>query len=86
MSEGRIHTTRVGSLPRPQRVVDLLFAQDSGVGHDPQAFEIAMRQELDAVLARQVAAQVDVVSHGEYDTISNATYSLHAPKVYNNGM
>ena len=29
-SSDRILTTHVGSLPRPQEVVDLLFAQDRG--------------------------------------------------------
>ena len=30
LSTDRILTTHVGSLPRPQDVVDLLFAQDRG--------------------------------------------------------
>jgi 5-methyltetrahydropteroyltriglutamate--homocysteine methyltransferase len=77
MSHGRILTTHVGSLPRPQRVVDLLFAQDSGVGHDAQAFETAMREEVQAVVSRQAESRVDVVSDGEMSKISYATYIRH---------
>ena len=35
LSTDRILTTHVGSLPRPQEVVDYLFAQDRGENYDP---------------------------------------------------
>ena len=41
-SQDRILTTHVGSLPRPQEVVDFLFAQDRGEPIDPTAFDEAM--------------------------------------------
>ena len=34
LSTERILTTHVGSLPRPQDVVDLLFKQDKGEAYD----------------------------------------------------
>jgi 5-methyltetrahydropteroyltriglutamate--homocysteine methyltransferase len=76
-SHGRILTTHVGSLPRPERVVTQLFAQDSGLNHDPQEFERVMAAEVEAVVRRQVAAKVDVVSDGEMSKISYATYIRH---------
>lgn len=77
MNPTRILTTHVGSLPRPQRVVDQLFAQDSGLSYDPAQFERVMAEETDAVVAAQVAAQVDVLSDGEMSKISYATYIRH---------
>ena len=77
MNPGRILTTHVGSLPRPQRVVDHLFAQDSGQGFDRADFEATMRQEVDNVVALQTQSQVDVISDGEMSKISYATYIRH---------
>jgi 5-methyltetrahydropteroyltriglutamate--homocysteine methyltransferase len=73
----RILTTHVGSLPRPQRVVDQLFAQDANMGYDEAVFDSTMNEETHAVVARQVEAQVDVVSDGEMSKISYATYIRH---------
>ncbi len=73
----RILTTHVGSLPRPERVVTQLFAQDSGLNFDAAQFDTVMQAEVDAVVARQVQAQVDVVSDGEMSKISYATYIRH---------
>jgi 5-methyltetrahydropteroyltriglutamate--homocysteine methyltransferase len=76
-SPDRILTTHVGSLPRPERVVTQLFAQDSGLNHDPAEYERVMSAEVAAVVQRQVKAQVDVVSDGEMSKISYATYIRH---------
>jgi 5-methyltetrahydropteroyltriglutamate--homocysteine methyltransferase len=73
----RILTTHVGSLPRPQRVVDQLFAQDAGQNYVEADFDATMREEVDAVVAAQKDAQVDVVSDGEMSKISYATYIRH---------
>ena len=45
LSTDRILTTHVGSLPRPQEVVDFLFAQDRGENYDPVKFDQAIRPE-----------------------------------------
>lgn len=73
----RILTTHVGSLPRPERVVTQLFAQDSGLNHNPQEFERIMAEEVSTVVGQQVQARVDVVSDGEMSKISYATYIRH---------
>ena len=73
----RILTTHVGSLPRPERVVTQLFAQDSGLNYDPATFDEVMQAEVNDVVAKQVKAKVDVVSDGEMGKISYATYIRH---------
>ena len=74
MSLNRILTTHVGSLPRSQRVTGLIFAQELGSGFDPDEFETTMADAVRTVVARQVAAGVDLVSDGEQSKISYATY------------
>ncbi len=69
--------THVGSLPRPQAVVECLFAQDSGMDYDQPKFDATISQAVDEVVRQQVAAGVDVVSDGEMSKISYATYIRH---------
>jgi len=73
----RILTTHVGSLPRPERVVTQLFAQDSGLNYVEADFDTTMAAEVADVVAKQAASQVDVVSDGEMSKISYATYIRH---------
>jgi 5-methyltetrahydropteroyltriglutamate--homocysteine methyltransferase len=75
--KNRILTTHVGSLPRPQRVVDQLFAQDAGQGYDAAVFDAIMAEEVQDVVRRQAKARVDLVSDGEMSKISYATYIRH---------
>lgn len=67
-------TTHVGSLPRPQPVVDFLFARERGEPHDPAAFDACMAGAVRENVRRQVAAGIDIVSDGEVSKISYATY------------
>jgi 5-methyltetrahydropteroyltriglutamate--homocysteine methyltransferase len=73
----RILTTHVGSMPRPQTVVDQLFAEDQGRDIDRTAFDATMRDAVSEVVAKQVASGVDIVSDGEMSKISYATYIRH---------
>jgi 5-methyltetrahydropteroyltriglutamate--homocysteine methyltransferase len=74
LSTDRILTTHVGSMPRTQVVAQLLLARENRTGHDPSTFDAAMAAAVDAVVARQVQAGVDIVSDGETSKISYATY------------
>ncbi|MEM0909305.1 MAG: cobalamin-independent methionine synthase II family protein [Pseudomonadota bacterium] len=67
-------TTHVGSLPRSQKVVDALFARERGEPIAADAFDAVMDEAVDATVARQRAAGVDIVSDGETSKISYATY------------
>jgi 5-methyltetrahydropteroyltriglutamate--homocysteine methyltransferase len=70
----RLRTTHVGSLPRSQPVVDLIFARERGEPVDEAAFDAVMATAIDDCVRRQVAAGVDIVSDGEMSKISYATY------------
>ncbi len=74
MSKPRILTTHVGSLPRSQAVADQIFAREKGEPVDEDTFDAIMAAAIDAGVARQVAAGVDIVSDGEMSKISYATY------------
>lgn len=71
-STDRILTTHVGSLPRSQAVTDVVFSQEKGE-QVPDAHAI-IRDAVDDVVAKQVAAGIDLVSDGEMSKISYATY------------
>ena len=73
----RILTTHVGSLPRPQEVVDLLFAQDRGEPYDPTQFDRTMQRAVSEAVRQQAQAGIDFVSDGEMSKISYATYIRH---------
>jgi len=70
----RILTTHVGSLPRSQEVVDLIFAREHGTPYDPQRFADTMARNVAATVGRQCHAGIDIVSDGETSKISYATY------------
>ena len=76
-STERILTTHVGSLPRPQDVVDLLFAQDRGEPVDQTRFDAVMERGVADAIGKQVESGVDIVSDGETSKISYATYIRH---------
>jgi 5-methyltetrahydropteroyltriglutamate--homocysteine methyltransferase len=76
-STDRILTTHVGSLPRPQDVVDCLFAEDRGEPVDLQKFDTVLRRAVSDVVAKQAEVGIDIVSDGEMGKISYATYIRH---------
>jgi 5-methyltetrahydropteroyltriglutamate--homocysteine methyltransferase len=76
-STDRILTTHVGSLPRSQEVVDLLFAQDRGDTVDEAQFNEVMRRAVGEIVKKQEECGVDVVSDGETSKISYSTYIRH---------
>jgi 5-methyltetrahydropteroyltriglutamate--homocysteine methyltransferase len=77
LSTDRILTTHVGSLPRPQEVVDLLFAQDRGEAVDEGKFNETMRRAVADAVNHQSEVGVDIASDGEMSKISYATYIRH---------
>jgi 5-methyltetrahydropteroyltriglutamate--homocysteine methyltransferase len=72
-SVDRILTTQVGSLPRSQAVTDVLFARENG-GLLPSDPGNVIADAVAAIVAKQVAVGVDIVSDGEMGKISYATY------------
>ena len=76
-STDRILTTHTGSLPRPKPLVDLIFKREKDDAVDARAFEAETANAVDDVVARQVAAGVDVISDGEMSKPSYTTYIRH---------
>ncbi len=76
-STERILTTHVGSLPRPQDVVDCLFAEDRGEAHDSARCEETISRAVHDIVRKQAQVGIDVVSDGEMSKISYATYIRH---------
>jgi 5-methyltetrahydropteroyltriglutamate--homocysteine methyltransferase len=74
---GRILTTHVGSLPRPQDVVDVVFAEDKGEDVDPAEYDRVIGAAVKDRVQHQVDAGVDVVSDGEMSKIGYATFIRH---------
>lgn len=70
----RILTTHVGSLPRSQKVVDLIFARERDEPYDQADFDAAMTEAVTETVGRQKEAGIDIVSDGETSKISYATY------------
>jgi len=70
----RVRTTHVGSLPRAQEVVDLIFAREKEQPYDQAQFEKTMTANVSNTVAKQIKAGIDIVSDGETSKISYATY------------
>ena len=78
MSPGaRIPTTHVGSLPRPQGVVDLVFAEDRDEAVDRAEYDRVIGEAVRDRVQHQVDAGIDLVSDGEMSKIGYATYIRH---------
>src|SRR6476661_577664 len=78
MSNGsRILTTHVGSLPRPQDVVDVVFGEDRGEDVDRDRYEQVIRDAVADRVRHQADAGIDVVSDGEMSKIGYATFIRH---------
>jgi 5-methyltetrahydropteroyltriglutamate--homocysteine methyltransferase len=77
LSTDRILTTHTGSLPRPKPLIDLILGRERGGGIDAAEFEAQAAKAVDDIVARQVAAGVDVVSDGEMSKPSYTTYIRH---------
>jgi 5-methyltetrahydropteroyltriglutamate--homocysteine methyltransferase len=74
LSNERILTTHVGSLPRSGNLVELLYKKDNGESYDDAAFSAAVAAGVADAVAQQVAAGVDVVSDGETGKVGYSTY------------
>ncbi len=76
-STERILTTHVGSLIRPPALQEFLRAQQAGRPLDQKAYDRCLSDAVAAVVSRQAAAGVDVVSDGEFGkSISWSQYVL----------
>jgi 5-methyltetrahydropteroyltriglutamate--homocysteine methyltransferase len=70
----QILTTHVGSLPRPQSLLELMQANPEGVVTDTEQLHTALVDAVQGVVARQVAVGISLISDGEMSKPSYATY------------
>ena len=73
-STDRILTTHVGSLARPDNVLNLLFAKERGETYDSELFESSVRDAVAEIVRHQATLGVDVVCDGEQSKSSFLTY------------
>ena len=73
-SETRILTTHTGSLPRPERLVEMLGSVARGKLADEEALYAASREATARVVAAQMDAGVDIINNGEQSRVSFSTY------------
>jgi 5-methyltetrahydropteroyltriglutamate--homocysteine methyltransferase len=74
MSAARFLTTHVGSLPRAQDLVDLIFAKEGGAAVGEVALAARIETAVQYVVDRQAQAGIDVINDGEQSKPSYATY------------
>jgi 5-methyltetrahydropteroyltriglutamate--homocysteine methyltransferase len=70
----RIHTTHTGSLPRPEDLIQIMWAKGDGIPVDQHALEERVASAVEEVVERQVKAGVSIVNDGEMSKPSYATY------------
>ena len=73
-SRDRILTTHVGSLPRNEKLSDLLIAQEEGKPYDAKMMAAEMDNAVRHVVQKQVEAGIDIGNDGEQRRIGFQTY------------
>ncbi|HEY7165970.1 MAG TPA: cobalamin-independent methionine synthase II family protein [Candidatus Binatia bacterium] len=73
-STERILTTFVGSLPRPNDLIEFLTAKEMGQPYNPQGFAARARSAVAEIVRRQSEAGIDIVSDGEQAKPGFVTY------------
>jgi len=65
-STGRILTTHVGSLIRPDALVEFMRPKQSGAPFDHDAYAACLRESVAGIVRQQADVGIDVVSDGEF--------------------
>jgi 5-methyltetrahydropteroyltriglutamate--homocysteine methyltransferase len=73
-SSDRILTTHVGSLPRNEKLSDLLMAQEEGKSYDPKVLADEMDKAVRHVVEQQLKSGIDIGNDGEQRRIGFQTY------------
>ena len=73
-SRDRILTTHVGSLPRNEKLSDLLVRQEAGEKFDPAEMAAEMDKAVRHVVDKQASAGIDIGNDGEQQRVGFQTY------------
>lgn len=71
---GRFLTTHVGSLPREDDLIEIMFAKEDGLPLDMVAVDARIAEAVQFVVDRQAEAGLDIINDGEQSKPSYATY------------
>ena len=71
---GRFLTTHVGSLPREDDLIEIMFAKEDGLPLDMAAVDSRIAEAVQFVVDRQAEAGLDIINDGEQSKPSYATY------------
>src|ERR1700690_3686206 len=74
LSRDRILTTHVGSLPRNEKLSDLLVRQEAGEQFDAKEMAAEMDKAVAHVVDKQVSAGIDIGNDGEQQRVGFQTY------------
>jgi 5-methyltetrahydropteroyltriglutamate--homocysteine methyltransferase len=74
LSRDRILTTHVGSLPRSDKLSDLLVKREAGEPYDEAEMEREMDRAVGHVVEKQVSAGIDIGNDGEQQRVGFQTY------------
>lgn len=70
----RFLTTHVGSLPREDDLIEIMFAKEDGLPLDMAAVDARIAEAVQFVVDRQAEAGLDIINDGEQSKPSYATY------------
>lgn len=70
----RFLSTHTGSLPRPDYLMRLMFAEQEGIPVETGALDAAIDDAVRLMVERQIAAGIDIIGDGEMSKPSYATY------------
>ena len=73
-SRDRILTTHVGSLPRNDKLSDLLVKREAGEAYDKAEMDREMDRAVSHVVEKQVSAGIDIGNDGEQQRVGFQTY------------
>lgn len=73
-SRDRILTTHVGSLPRNDKLSDLLVRQERGEAYDPAEMAAELDKAMAHVVGKQAEAGIDIGNDGEQQRVGFQTY------------
>jgi 5-methyltetrahydropteroyltriglutamate--homocysteine methyltransferase len=73
-SANRILTTHVGSLARPDDLLEIMRAKESAIDYDASVFQLKVQQAVNDVVSRQLEAGIDVICDGEQGKSGFLTY------------
>ncbi|MFN5841539.1 MAG: cobalamin-independent methionine synthase II family protein [Acidimicrobiaceae bacterium] len=74
MASHLIPSTHTGSLPRPDDLIQLMWAVGDGIPVDKAALDARVSKAIQEVVNKQVAAGVTIINDGEMSKPSYATY------------